>query len=176
MAKPVGVGDVLGLAGVGEIGEGLGHSGEDRGCETDRGLDVCRQVGFSNGSSAARGMLGWIGAVAGGAVGRGPPIELVVEDGFDGAVGLKADFDSAGRPPRRAHLAVGTGETDDAETARYPARDGAGPPGSARTGPWSPGRSFGRLPGCARSSSRRSADGWKACARERWCASGSACP
>ena len=38
------------------------------------------------------------------------------------------------------------------------------------------GRSFGRLPECARSSSRHSADGWKACAREWWCASGSRLP
>ena len=50
------------------------------------------------------------------AVLRGPPIELVVEDRFDGAIGLGADLDGAlgGRFDSRS--AVGAEETDDAET------------------------------------------------------------
>jgi hypothetical protein len=50
------------------------------------------------------------------AVLRGPPIELVAEDRFDGAIGLGADLDGAlgGRFDSRS--AVGAEETDDAET------------------------------------------------------------
>ena len=48
------------------------------------------------------------------ALGRGPPIELVVEDGFDGALGPGADLDGAlgGRLDPRG--AIGADETDDA--------------------------------------------------------------
>jgi hypothetical protein len=50
------------------------------------------------------------------ALGRGPPIELVVEDGFDGAVGPGADLDGplgGGLDARRAKRAC---EPNDAET------------------------------------------------------------
>src|SRR3984957_8396459 len=55
-----------------------------------------------------------------GAVGRGPPIELVVEDGFDGAVGPGADFDGALGGGLDARGAERAGETDDAETSAIP--------------------------------------------------------
>src|SRR5258708_11937407 len=51
-----------------------------------------------------------------GTLGRGPPIELVVEDGFDGAIGPGADLDGAlggGLDARRAERAC---EPNDAET------------------------------------------------------------
>jgi hypothetical protein len=51
-----------------------------------------------------------------GALGRGPPIELVVEDGFDRAIGPGADLDGAlggGLDARRAERAC---EPNDAET------------------------------------------------------------
>ena len=108
---------------------------------------------------------------------RGPPIEPGVEDGFDGAIGPGADLDSALGGGLDARGAERAGETHDAETSAIPpARDGAGPPGSARKGPRSPADLSGVFPECARSSSRHSADGWKACAREWWCASGSRLP
>src|SRR5271165_6419266 len=50
-----------------------------------------------------------------GAPGRRPPIELVVEDGFDGAVGPGADLDGVLRGRFDARGAVGADETDDAE-------------------------------------------------------------
>ena len=55
-----------------------------------------------------------------GAVGRWPPIELVVEDGFDGAVGPGADFDGALGGRLDARGAKGADETDDAETSAIP--------------------------------------------------------
>jgi hypothetical protein len=54
------------------------------------------------------------------AVGRGPPIELVVEDGFDGAVGPGADLDGALGGRLDARGAKGADETDDAETSAIP--------------------------------------------------------
>jgi hypothetical protein len=51
-----------------------------------------------------------------GALGRGPPIELVVEDGFDGAIGPGADLDGAFGGGLDARGAIGADETDDAET------------------------------------------------------------
>ena len=64
-------------------------------------------------------MLGWEdrGRLR-GPLGRRPPIELVVEDGFDGAVGPGADFDGALGGGFETCDAEGTGEADDAETAR----------------------------------------------------------
>ena len=47
---------------------------------------------------------------------RGSPIELVVEDGFDGAVGPGADLDGPFGGGLDARRAEGTGEPDDAET------------------------------------------------------------
>ena len=50
-----------------------------------------------------------------GAPGRRPPIELGVEDGFDGAVGPGADLDGPLRRRLDTRGAVGAGETHDAE-------------------------------------------------------------
>src|SRR6516225_12456665 len=50
-----------------------------------------------------------------GAPGRRPPIELVVEDGFDGAVGPGSDLDGPLGGRLDAGGAVGAGETHDAE-------------------------------------------------------------
>ncbi len=50
-----------------------------------------------------------------GTLRRGPPIELVFEDGFDGAVGPGADLDGALRGRLDARGAIGADETDDAE-------------------------------------------------------------
>ena len=55
-----------------------------------------------------------------GAVGRGPPIELVVEDGFDGAIGPGADLDGALGGGLDARGAKRADETDDAETSAIP--------------------------------------------------------
>ena len=51
-----------------------------------------------------------------GALLRGAPIEVVVEDGFDRAVGARADVDGAFRGGFEAFGAIGTGEPDDAQT------------------------------------------------------------
>ena len=51
-----------------------------------------------------------------GRFGRRLPIELVVEDGFDGAVGPGADLDRPLGGGFDARRAVGAGEPDDAET------------------------------------------------------------
>ena len=51
-----------------------------------------------------------------GAPGRRPPIKLVVEDGFDGAVGPGADLDGPLGGGLDARRAEGAGEADDAET------------------------------------------------------------
>src|SRR5271166_6699444 len=66
---------------------------------------MLEQVGFL----ADRGRLR-------GTVGRGPPIELVVEDGFDGAIGPGADLDGALGGRFDPHCAKGADQTDDAET------------------------------------------------------------
>src|SRR5271169_2801399 len=47
---------------------------------------------------------------------RGSPIELVVEDGFDGAVGPGADLDGPFSGGLEARHAKGAGKPDDAET------------------------------------------------------------
>ena len=51
-----------------------------------------------------------------GALGRGPPIELVVEDGFDGAIGPGADLDGPFGGRLDARRAIGADEPDDTET------------------------------------------------------------
>src|SRR5271156_1951242 len=51
-----------------------------------------------------------------GALWRGHPVELVVEDGFDGAVGPGADLDGPLGGGLDARRAKGTSKTDDAET------------------------------------------------------------
>src|SRR5271157_423427 len=56
-----------------------------------------------------RGRVRW-------ALWRGPPVELVVEDGFDGAIGPGADLDGPVGGGFDAHRAKGTGKPDDAET------------------------------------------------------------
>ena len=89
------MGEVLGLVGVGEFGEGLGHSMEAEGVKLIEG-GMFEQVRSPNCSSGARGC--WHGGSersVRGAPGRRPPVELVVEDGFDGAVGPGADLDGA---------------------------------------------------------------------------------
>ena len=78
----------------------------------------------------------------------------------------------ARQQPRRARRRKSRRDAQCRDRRGSPARDGVCLPGFARTGPRSPGRSCGRFPGCARSSSRRSACDWTACARERSCASG----
>ena len=55
-----------------------------------------------------------------GAPGRRPPIELVVEDGFDGAVGPGADLDGPLCGRLDARRAVGAGEPHDAEAGAIP--------------------------------------------------------
>ena len=111
-----------------------------------------------------------------GALWRGPPIEPGIEDGFDRAIGPGADLDGALGSGLDARGAERADETHDAETGA-----------AALLGMWPAFQDLlakrrgrradlaGRLPGCARSSSRRSACDWTACARERSCASGSAC-
>src|SRR6516165_1711312 len=49
-------------------------------------------------------------------LGRRLPIELVVEDGFDGAVGPGADFDGALGGGLETRGAEGAGEADDPQT------------------------------------------------------------
>jgi len=51
-----------------------------------------------------------------GALLRGTPIELVVEDGFDRAVSARADLDGALGSGFEALGPIGAGEPDDAET------------------------------------------------------------
>ena len=51
-----------------------------------------------------------------GALLRGVPIQVVVEDGFDRAVGLRADVDGAGGGGLEPLAAERLGETNDAET------------------------------------------------------------
>src|SRR5271169_3795900 len=71
-----------------------------------------------------------------GALGRGPPIELVIEDGFDGAIGPGADLHGPLGSGLDARGAERAGETHDAETGRgSPARDVACLPGFARKAP-----------------------------------------
>src|ERR1700739_2116319 len=55
-----------------------------------------------------------------GAPGRRPPIELGVEDGFDGAVGLGANLDRPLRGRLDARGAVRAGEPHDAEAGAIP--------------------------------------------------------
>jgi len=65
---------------------------------------------------------------------RGTPIELVVEDGFDRAIGFRADLDGA-------FGAIGAGKGERCrDRLESPTRDGAGSPGFARTTPLSPAR------------------------------------
>jgi hypothetical protein len=51
-----------------------------------------------------------------GAPWRGAPIEVVVEDGFDGAVGPRPDVDGAFRRRFEALGAMGAGQLYDAQT------------------------------------------------------------
>ena len=51
-----------------------------------------------------------------GALWRGHPVELVVEDGFDGAVGPGADLDGPLGGGLDARRSIGADETHDAET------------------------------------------------------------
>ena len=134
-------------------------------CEQGRLLPSC--------SSAARGCwdAGSASSSAGRAV-RGPPIEIVVEDGFDRAIGRGADLDARVRPPPRAAPAPKEpDEPDDAETGaeallgmRALFQDQLAQRRRRRAD------RGGRRRGCARSSSRRSGDGWTACARQPSCA------
>ena len=109
---------VPGLIGVGEIGEGLGHSMEAEGVKLIEG-GMSEHVGvLLNGSNGARGC--WHGGserCPRGAWAR-PPIELGVEDGFDGTVGPGADFDGVLRGGLDARRSIGADETHDAETRR----------------------------------------------------------
>ena len=109
-----------------------------------------------------------------GAFRRRLPIKLVVEDGFDGAIGPGADLDGPLGGGLDARRAKGTGEPDDAETGAI-ALFWMGPAFEDLLAERRSRRAdlAGVFPGCARSSSRRSADGWRACARERSCAFGS---
>ena len=156
----------------GEVGESLGHSIEAEGVKLIEGW-MFEHVGLLVGSSAARGCWDEGSGQCPRALWRGPPIEPGIEDGFDRAIGPGADLDGAlgsGLDARGAERADETARCRDRRGS--PARDVACLPGFARA-PQSPGRSCGRLRGCARSSSRRSACDWTACARERSCASGS---
>ena len=77
-----------------------------------------------------------------GALVRGTPIEVVVEDGFDRAVGARADVDGALGGGFQTLGAEGAGQPDDAETgakALFGMR--ALLRGSVRTAPPSPARS-----------------------------------
>jgi hypothetical protein len=51
-----------------------------------------------------------------GALARGTPIEVVVEDGFDRAVGARADVDGALGGSFQTLGAMGAGQPDDAQT------------------------------------------------------------
>ena len=51
-----------------------------------------------------------------GALWRGTPIEIVGEDGFDRAVGARADVDRARGGGFEPFGAIGPGQPDDAET------------------------------------------------------------
>ena len=51
-----------------------------------------------------------------GALARGTPVKVVVQDGFDRAVGAGADVDGAFGGGVQALGAMGTGEPDDAQT------------------------------------------------------------
>jgi hypothetical protein len=55
-----------------------------------------------------------------GALGRGPPIELVIEDGFEGAIGPGADLDGPLGGGLEACGAERADEPDDAETGAIP--------------------------------------------------------
>jgi hypothetical protein len=48
-----------------------------------------------------------------GALLRGAPIKIVVEDGLDGAIGARADINGAFRRRFDASDAIGTGKADD---------------------------------------------------------------
>ena len=108
-----------------------------------------------------------------GALARGTPVEVVVEDGFDRAVGPRADVDGAFGGGFQTLGAMGTREPDDAQAgakallgmwARLKDQFAQGRrrrPDQARVG----ADAFNRPAGI-------SADGWTACARRRWCACG----
>ena len=51
-----------------------------------------------------------------GALLRGAPIKIVVEDGLDGAIGARADINGAFRRRFEASDAIGTGKADDPQT------------------------------------------------------------
>ena len=51
-----------------------------------------------------------------GALLRGAPIKIVVEDGLDGAIGARADINGAFRRRFDASDAIGTGKADDPQT------------------------------------------------------------
>jgi hypothetical protein len=51
-----------------------------------------------------------------GGLARGTPIEVVVEDGFDRAVGARADVDGALGGSFQTLGAMGAGQPDDAQT------------------------------------------------------------
>ena len=69
-----------------------------------------------------------------GALGRGLAIELVVEDGFDRAVGAGADLDGAHGGRFDARAAEGAGQPDDAKAGAEALLGMAALRGSARTG------------------------------------------
>ena len=87
--------EAVGLVGGGDFGEGLGHAGEAEGVELVEGRMVeqdrlllmvvarAADVGVQDRRSVRGALL------------RGTPIELVVEDGFDRAIGARADLDGA---------------------------------------------------------------------------------
>src|SRR5271163_2810973 len=99
----------------GEFGEGLGHAMQAKGAELIEGgmleqavsllIVVARptDVGVQDRRSVR------------GALARGTPVEAVVEDGFDRAVGPRADVDGAFGGGFQALGAMGTREPDDAQ-------------------------------------------------------------
>jgi hypothetical protein len=91
-----------------EFGEGLGHAMQAKGAELIEG-GMLEQAVSPNCSSAAHGC--WRAGSA--FLARGTPVEAVVEDGFDRAVGPRADVDGAFGGGFQA-LGMGTREPDDA--------------------------------------------------------------
>ena len=101
-----------------------------------------------------------------GALLRGAPIKIVVEDGLDGAIGARADINGAFRRRFDASDAIGTGKADNPQTrpvALFRMRSML--ENLARRAPQSPVRSRARPGGCGRSSSPHSGGGRTACVR-----------
>ena len=105
--------EAVGLAAGRDLGEGLGHDMQAKGVKLVEGwmfkhlIVVARttDVGMQDRRSVRGALL------------RGTPVEVVIEDGFHRTVGTSADVDGAVRRRLETSGTIRTGQTNDPQTS-----------------------------------------------------------